>query len=140
MALGYFQESLDIARQIADANPNSAQALSDLLVSMERLSDILGITESVDVKKNSLELQIQALEIALSLHHSNPGDLYLGRTAAITAIRAYEKSRLIGEDNLSGQCLGACFTVLQALVDNGCQLDEWMEQTHQQLRKAFTQG
>ncbi|MFM8398546.1 MAG: hypothetical protein ACKOAH_12020, partial [Pirellula sp.] len=140
LALGHFQESLDIARQIAEANPNSAQALRDLLVSLGRLSDILGSTESDDAKKNSLALQTQALEIALNLHQSNPGNLYLGRTAAITAIRAYEKSRLIGQDNLGGQCLGACYTVLKTLVDNGCQLDEQMEQTYQQLKQAFTQG
>ncbi|MFM7927590.1 MAG: hypothetical protein ACKO9Q_07725, partial [Pirellula sp.] len=140
LGLGHFQDSLAIRRQIAKANPNSLQLLLDLLVSLERLSDILGSTESDDAKENSLALQTQALEIALNLHQSNPGNLYLGRTAAITAIRAYEKSRLIGQDNLGGQCLGACYTVLQTLVDNGCQLDEWMEQTYQQLKQAFTQG
>ena len=140
LALVQFEESLDIRKQIAEANPNSAQALRDLLVSLERMSDVLGSMESEEAKRNSLALQTQALEIALNLHQSNPGNLYLGRTAAITAIRAYEKSRLVGEDNLGGQCLGVCYTVLQTLVDNGCQLDEWMEQTYHKLKQAFTQG
>jgi hypothetical protein len=95
--------------------------------------------ESEDAKRNSLAMQTQALDLALRLHQSNPSELFLGRTAAVTAIRTYEKSQLVGETNLSNQCLGVCFTVLQALVNNGCQLDEWMEQTYQQLQEVLSQ-
>ena len=39
-ALTQFEESLKIAQRLYEANPNSAQVARDLLVSLERMSDI----------------------------------------------------------------------------------------------------
>ena len=47
-ALTQFEESLKIRKQVYDANPNSAQAARDLLISMERLSDISSSSDAPD--------------------------------------------------------------------------------------------
>ncbi|MFZ4082798.1 MAG: hypothetical protein ACOYKN_16340, partial [Pirellula sp.] len=139
LALVQFEESLDIRKQLAEANPNSAQALRDLSVSLERMSDVIGQQEKENSSRDALALQIEALQISLTLHESNPSSLFLGKTAAITAIRAFQKAQTAGSTDVAGQCLSVCYSVLQTLKSNGCEFDQWMEQTYQQLHEVLSQ-
>jgi tetratricopeptide (TPR) repeat protein len=139
LALVQFEESLDIRKQIAEANPNSAQALRDLSVSLERMSDVIGQQEKENSSRDALALQIEALQISLTLYESNPSSLFLGKTAAITAIRAFQKAQTAGSSDLAGQCLSVCYSVLQTLKSNGCEFDQWMEQTYQKLHEVLSQ-
>jgi tetratricopeptide (TPR) repeat protein len=139
LALVQFEESLDIRKQLAEANPNSAQALRDLSVSLERMSDVIGQQEKENSSRDALALQIEALQISLTLHESNPSSLFLGKTAAITAIRAFQKAQTAGSTDVAGQCLSVCYSVLQTLKSNGCEFDQSMEQTYQQLHEVLSQ-
>jgi tetratricopeptide (TPR) repeat protein len=139
LALVQFEESLDIRKQIAEANPNSAQALRDLSVSLERMSDVIGQQEKENSSRDALALQIEALQICLTLYESNPSSLFFGKTAAITAIRAFQKAQTAGSTDVAGQCLSVCYSVLQTLKSNGCEFDQWMEETYQQLKGVLSQ-
>jgi len=139
LALVQFEESLDIRKQLAEANPNSAQALRDLSVSLERMSDVIGQQEKENSSRDALALQIEALQISLTLHESNPSSLFFGKTAAIDAIRTFQKAQTAGSTDVAGQCLSVCYSVLQTLKSNGCEFDQWMEQTYQQLQKVLSQ-
>ena len=138
LALVQFEESHRVLKQIAEANPNSAQALRDLSVSLERMSDVIGQQEKENLSRDALALQIEALQISLKLHEANPSLLFFGKTAATTAIRTFQKAQTAGSSDLAGQCLGVCYSVLQTLRTNGCEFDQWMEQTYQQLHEVLS--
>jgi len=139
LALVQFEESLRIDKQLAEANPNSAQALRDLSVSLERMSDVIGQQEKENSSRDALALQIEALQISLTLHESNPSSLFFGKTAATAAIRAFQKAQTAGSTDVAGQCLSVCYSVLQTLKSNGCEFDQSMEQTYQQLHEVLSQ-
>ena len=136
-ALLLFEESFEIRQQIYESNPNSAQAARDLLVSLERLSDIAGSSEASDSASRALELQGEALQLALKLHQANPTSASVGQDAADSAIRTSRKAHAAGQEELAGQSLGLCYSVLHTLVQHGCELKPNMANLYQQLQQTL---
>jgi tetratricopeptide (TPR) repeat protein len=136
-ALTQFEESLQIRKQLFEANPNSAQAARDLLVSQERLSDLAGSSDAADAASRALELQSQALQLALALHQANPASASVGQDAADSAIRTARKAHAAGQEEIASQSLGVCYSVLHTLVQNGCELNQTMTNLFQQLQRTL---
>lgn len=117
-----FQKSLAIDEQLHAANPNSAQAARDLLVSLERVSDALAGGDNVQ----ALSMQLRALELAMTLQKANRGSAFYGRTAAVTFFRTGRRAVEAGDQQLAARCLDGCHQVLRDLVRAGVQLDPGM--------------
>lgn len=139
-ALRLFEEALRIRQQIYEANPNCAQAARDLLISLERFSDITGSSEAPDSASRALELQSKALQLAMALHQANPASASDGQDAADSAIRISQKAHAAGQEELAGQCLTVCYSVLHTLVQNGCELKQNMANLYQQLQQTLGDG
>ena len=133
LALTQFEQSLKIRKQIFEANPNAAQAARDLLVSLERLSDVHRLSSAADGISRALELQSEALQLALTLHQANPSSVFAGRTATVSAFRTSQRAREAGNTDLAEKAVITCYFVMRTLVERGCELDAWMSQTYQQL-------
>ena len=123
LALKQFEESIRIDQQLFTANPNSAEAARDLLVSLERLSDVTFSSDAPAAISRALELQAQAVQIARALHEANPASLFVGRTAVVSAFRMSQKARKAGDAELAGQSMVLCHSILHTLIQQGCKLD-----------------
>ena len=135
IALTHFEESLKIRKQIFEANPNSALAARDMLVSHERLADVLGAANEPGSAAQALELQQQALQLALRLYQANAASVSIGRTAAISAFRTSQKAHAADNMELAEQSLMLCHSILSALVKHGCELDTGMSHLYAQLQQ-----
>jgi hypothetical protein len=103
------------------------------------MSDVIGQQKKENSSREALGLQIEALQISLTLHESNPTSIFIGKTAAISAIRAFQKAQSAGSTDVAGHSLGVCYSVLQTLKSNGCEFDQWMQETYQQLQQMLEQ-
>jgi hypothetical protein len=112
----------------------SAQAARDLLVSLERLSDVNRLSGAADGISRALELQSEALQLALTLQRANPSSVFAGRTAAVSAFRMSQRLREAGNTQLAGEADVTCYSVLRGLVERGCELDGWMSEVYERLR------
>ena len=50
------------------------------------------------------------------LHQANPTSATVGQDAADSAIRTAQKAHAAGQQELAGQCLAVCYSVLHTLV------------------------
>jgi hypothetical protein len=123
---------LRIQKRHLAANPDSAEALRDLLVSLERLS--LAQAGRAGGEQAALALQRRSLELALRLQRANAGSYFFARTAAISFLLTCERAKAAGQQELAAQCLAGCFAILDGLVKVGAALDPEMQQLHGQLR------
>ncbi len=120
------------------ANPESAQAARDVMVSLERMAVFEG--GRADGADKALEFQTRALGIALKLREGNPQSLYYGDTVARSFFFTYQRAQAAGNQQLAQQCLGGCHAVLHELITAGCQLGPQMMNLYQQLHAAFGGG
>ena len=137
-ALGHYQRCLALRERLLQANPESAQAARDVLVSLERLAAFEG--GRAGGENEALELQVRSLEIALKLREQNPSSFFYQRTAAVSFIQTYQRAQAAGNQPLAVQCLAGCFSVLDPLVQAGVELDPPMRQLHGQLKPLFSGG
>jgi tetratricopeptide (TPR) repeat protein len=137
-AFAYYQRDLQISEDLLRANPNSAQASRDVLVSLERLAAAEG--GRAGGEQRALELQTRSLEIALRLRESNPNTLFYQRQAAVSFFITYQRAQAAGNQEVAVQCLAGCFSVLDPLVQAGMELDPPMRQLHAQLQPLFTRS
>jgi hypothetical protein len=136
-ALGHYQRGLEIAERLLAANPDSAQAARDMLVSLERMAALEGGRPGGTTK--ALELQMRSLEIALKLRGQNPDSWFYQRTGAVSFLLTTRRAQAAGNEELAAQCLAGCFSVLDPLVRAGVELDPPMRQLHAQLAPMFSQ-
>ena len=134
-AWGHYQRSLEVREQLRAANPNSAEAARDLMVSLERMAQMTSQREDAEGKQEALQFQLRALEIAVKLREANRQSVFFGRTAAVSFYLAAQHAHAAGEQELAGQCLGGCHQVLHELITAGCTLDAPMVQLYQNLNK-----
>ena len=126
-------ESLDAVHR---ANPDSAQAARDVMVSLERMAQTTGGQPGAEAARQALEFQRRALGIALKLREGNPQSAFYGRAAAVSFYLTYQRAQAAGDQELANRCLAGCHKVLHELVTAGCQLDPPMMQLYQQLNQA----
>jgi tetratricopeptide (TPR) repeat protein len=138
LALGHYQRSLEVRERLLAANPDSAQAARDVMVSLERLAGFHGSRPGGEAR--GLELQTRALDIALKLREGNPRSAFYGRTAAVSFFLTYQRAQAAGQEELVRQCLAGCFAVLDELIQAGIELDPPMRDLHAQLQRLFRQG
>ncbi|HMS18879.1 MAG TPA: hypothetical protein PKA37_18715, partial [Planctomycetota bacterium] len=116
-------------------NPQSAQAARDVLVSLERVARAysrLPGREGV-----GLEFQQRSLQLALQLRDRNPSSWFYQRTAAVSCFLTYQIAQAAGDHELANRCLIGSFSILDALVQSGIEIDEGMRQLHAQLAQVF---
>ena len=135
-ALGFYQRCLQLLEDLLRANPQSAEAQRDVLVSLERMAKAHGARAGGE--QEALALQTRSLELALELREQNPQSFFYQRTAATAFINTYQRAQAAGNQELAVQCLTGCFSVLDALVRAGVELDAPMRGLHEQLKPMFT--
>jgi tetratricopeptide (TPR) repeat protein len=135
-ALGHYQRSLEVRERLLAANPDSAQAARDVLVSLERMAGARGSRPGAEAVRQALEYQTRALSIALKLRESNPQSVFYGRTVAVSFFLTSQRAQAAGDRELANRCLAGCHQVLHELVSAGCHLDPPMVQLYQQLNQA----
>lgn len=134
-ALGHYERSLEVSERLLGANPESAQAVRDVMVSLERLAAFEGGRAGGEAK--ALELQTRALGIALKLRESNPQSVFYGDTVARSFFFTYQRAEAAGNRQLASQCLAGCYSVLDEMISAGCQLDPQLMNLHAQLAPMF---
>lgn len=136
-ALAHFQRGLDITERLFTANPDSAVAARDVLISLERMAKLSG--EQPDGAEKALELQKRSLEIALKLRNQNPRSWFYQRTAAVSYVQAAQRAHDAGNEELAKQYWASCFSVLDPLVQAGAEIDPPMRRLHARLASLFSQ-
>ena len=81
-ALGHYQRSLEVSERLLAANPESAQAARDVLVSLERQAKVEG--SRAGGAEAALGLQVRSLDLALKLRERNSQSYHYQRTAAVS--------------------------------------------------------
>ncbi|MBX7212287.1 MAG: toll/interleukin-1 receptor domain-containing protein [Verrucomicrobiaceae bacterium] len=134
-ALAHYQRALQVREDLLAANPQSAQAARDVMVSLERMARMEGSRAGGEA--NALELQARALGIAIKLREGNPGSLFYGRTVAVSFFLTFQRAQGAGNDKVATQCLTGCFATLDEMIRAGMNLDAPMRQLHAQLQPLF---
>ncbi|PLY02958.1 MAG: hypothetical protein C0622_04970, partial [Desulfuromonas sp.] len=129
-------QSLEVSQKLFEANPESAQAARDMLISLERLAKLTGEQEGEELQKEALDYQVRSLELALQLHQNNQSSYHYGRTAAVSFYLTSQRAQVVGAMELANQCLGGCHAVLHGLVTSGINLDPGMAGLYEQLNAA----
>ncbi|MCA9031867.1 MAG: hypothetical protein KDA66_13720, partial [Planctomycetaceae bacterium] len=130
----YYTRSLEVRERLLAASPDSAQAARDVSVSLTKLAAVATDPEQ------ALQYALRDLEIALNLKERNPQSLYYQRDAAVSFGRTARYANAAGNQELAGQCLAGCFSILDPLVKAGYELDPAMRQLHAQLAAMFQDG
>jgi hypothetical protein len=133
-ALGYLERSLEIAEGLHAANPESAEAARDLMVSLERMAGAIG--GRVGGAEKALKHQLRAVELARRLHQSNPKSAYFADTLVRAFYFAAQRANSAGQQQLVGKCLGGCHQVLHQMVAAGMQVEPDMMQLYRRLCEA----
>ncbi|MCA8994841.1 MAG: hypothetical protein KDA88_22880, partial [Planctomycetaceae bacterium] len=133
-ALEYYTRSLEVRERLLAASPDSAQAARDVSVSLTKLAAVATDPEQ------ALQYALRDLEIALNLKERNPQSLYYQRDAAVSFWQTARYANAAGNQELAGQCLVGCFSILDPLVQAGYELDPAMQQLHTQLAEMFQDG
>ncbi|MBX7169263.1 MAG: tetratricopeptide repeat protein, partial [Pirellulales bacterium] len=136
-ALRCFQQSLELREQLQRANPGSAAAARDLLISRERMSAVLSKQPSPEAPRQALEYQLQAVEVAEGLYEQNPGSAYFGQTAARSWFLVFHRAQAAGDEPIAAAALNRCYQVLSALIAAGIVLDGQLVGLHSQLQDHF---
>jgi tetratricopeptide (TPR) repeat protein len=134
LAVRHYQQSLEIRERLATANPDSAQALRDLMVSLERMA--ARSARQPEGANAALCLQTRAAGIALALWQRNPQSVFFSRTA-VSLFLAVQDANDAGQDELAIQHLRACYEVLDELHRGGYSLDAGMVSLHAHLKSKF---
>ncbi len=127
--------ALELRNMLLAVNPESGQAVRDVMVSLERLSIVA--SGQPGGEKEALDFQIRALEMALKLRERNPGNGFYERTAAVSAYLTIQRAESAGDLVLSEQAMTLCFTILDGQVKRGAELDTAMRWLYDYLRPHF---
>ena len=134
-ALGYYERSLKVAEELWTANPESAAARRDLLVSLERMAR--AEAGRVGRENAALELQSRSLKLALELREQNPGSWFYQRTAAVSFLLTSQRAQAAGQGEQAAQCLAGCLGLLHEAIAAGVEVDSPMRQLYEQLKGTF---
>jgi tetratricopeptide (TPR) repeat protein len=135
-ALGYYERSLKLSKGLLAANPHSAQAAHDVLVSLERMAKVTSAQSGFDAAQRAHDFQERALQIALRLREANPTSAFYGQTAAISFFLANQRAQAAGQEELAQQHRENCHSVLHELISCGCQLDPHLMHLYQRRNTA----
>lgn len=134
-ALGYYERSLKVREDLWTANPESAAARRDLLVSLERMAR--AEAGRVGRENAALELQSRSLKLALELREQNPGSWFYQRTAAVSFLLTSQRAQAAGQGEQAAQCLAGCLGLLHEAIAAGVEVDSPMRQLYEQLKGTF---
>lgn len=129
-ALGHYQRSLTVRERLLAANPESAQAVRDLKISIERLAEMRA--QQGDLAGALIE-QERALDMARRLWE-NARSWESGRSLAVSTLLTGQHAAATGDVAKAGQHFAECFAILDAFVRAGTPLDAQMRQLHAKLR------
>ena len=138
VAMGHYERSLELRERLARANPESAQAAWDVMISLERMAAIRGAQAGGEVE--ALEWQRRALGIALELKERNGPLGQYGLAAAVSYFLASERALAAGEAEFAEECLSGCYRILDELIRSGSELDSEMLALHARLKTIFGGG
>ena len=138
VAMGHYERSLELRERLARANPESAQAAWDVMISLERMAALMG--EQAGGEEQALELQRRALGTALELWERNPQSFRYGDDAARSYYLTSGRAKVAGQEALADECLGGCYRVLDELLAAGFALDAEKLTLHETLRAMFGGG
>ncbi len=108
-ALGYYQRSLEVSERLLADNPQSAQALRDVVVSLERMANCAA--KALEPAW-ALAFQERALEIARRLYSANQGNWGVGRTLAISLVRTSQLAAKANPSTTQDERLAECYAIL----------------------------
>ena len=134
-AWGHYQRSLEILERLLAANPESAEAARDVLISLERLAGAMG--ERTGGEKTALSLQCRSLEIALRLRDNNPASFHFQRTTALAFFLTYQRAEAAGNPQIASESRAGCFSTLDALAVAGVELDPELRDLYNELKFFF---
>jgi tetratricopeptide (TPR) repeat protein len=123
----------EIAERLLTANPESAQAARDVMVSIVRLAKMRAQQGDAE---SALADQVRALNIARQLWERSPS-YESGRTFAISLLLTAHYASAAEDNAKAAQHRLQCFTVLDLFVHQGVPLDAEMRQLHAQLKAMF---
>jgi hypothetical protein len=133
--LDHYQRSLQVSESLLAANPNSAQAARDVMVSLERMAKSEAGLAGGATK--ALELQTRALGLALGLRERNPESLFYGRATAVSLFLTAQRAHAAGQEEVAMKCLGECFQLMDEMISAGWHLDAGMVELHGQLKRMY---
>jgi tetratricopeptide (TPR) repeat protein len=133
-ALAHYQRGLEMSERLLAANPDSAQAARDLMVSYERMGKIMAGSKDADAPARALDHQRKALEIAMRLYDQNRGSMYQARTVAVSYLLTAQCAHAAANAELATQALAGCHGVLQQAIEAGITFDQPIMQLYQQLQ------
>ncbi|MDX2103496.1 MAG: toll/interleukin-1 receptor domain-containing protein [Alphaproteobacteria bacterium] len=108
-ALAAYQESLEISRRLASANPNDGQAARDLSVSLSRLGDLYLRRGAEGDSAAALEVYQESLEIRRRLAATDPSDGQAARDLSASL----ERVAMLGLDDLNGDRVTDAFALIE---------------------------
>ena len=138
VAMGHYERSLEVRERLARANPESAQAAWDVMISLERMAALMG--EQAGGEEQALELQRRALGIALELKERNGPLGQYGLAAAVSYFLASERALAAGEAEVAEECLSGCYHILDELIRAGSDIGPEMLALHARLKTIFGGG
>jgi tetratricopeptide (TPR) repeat protein len=133
-ALGHYQRSLTVREGLLAANPDSARAARDLVISIEQLAGMRA--QQGDVAGALIEHE-RALDMARRLWE-NAESWENGRTLAVSTLLTGQHAAAAGDKSKAGQCYAECFAILDAFARAGTPLDAQMRQLHAELRPIMS--
>lgn len=123
----------EIPERMLTANPESAQAARDVMVSIERIANMRAQQGDAE---SALADQVRALNIARQLWERSPS-YEPGRTFAISSWLTAHYASAAKNNAKAAQHFFECFSVLDLFVRQGAPLDAEMRQLHAQLKALF---
>ncbi len=139
-ALGHYQASLEIRRQLHRANPESGVAARDVSVSLDKLGDFLSARGQPGDAEAALGQYEESLEIRRQLQRANPESGQAARDVSVSLVRMYSIYRDMGKPEEEALAyLKECFEILDSFAREGRPMDAQMRQVHEMLKGLFGQ-
>ena len=105
-ALGYFTRSLELDETLLKANPGSAEATQDVLLSLIRLGDLLTTRSQPGDADRALGYFIRSLDLAETLLKANPGSAQATRNVSISLNKLGDLLATRGQPGDADKALG----------------------------------
>ncbi len=137
-ALAYYRRSYDVRQQILQANPQSAQAVRDLSVSLIKLADFLAQRGEAGDREAALAYYQRCLELRKGLLDANPRSVDAARDIAVLYFKFAHFYRELGDEQAALKNLAKCFDVIDSFVREGYPMDAQIRQLHAELAAMFS--
>ena len=129
-----WRHCLTVSEELLAANPQSAQAARDVLISLERIANARVLAGD---RSSALSAQERSLAIARRLWaQCGESSWEFGRTLVVALLRTSEVAGRAGGQEAAATHLGECRELLERFKKAGTQLDPAMQNLLSQLRTA----